>query len=197
MSPRTTARFGRAFVLAAIVAAAASSACSSPPPDTTGFLGDYSGFDRAPDRDTAWIWRKAGADLRDYDKLMFDPVVVQPAPGSRLAQLEKGLAASRADELYQAMASGVAPYHTVVLTSGPHTLRVRLALTELALGTATTPGTVGIEAELVDSKSNERIAAVVERLEMPPAADPAAPVRAAFQTWTGRLVDFLETHGAK
>jgi len=187
----------RRVLLAAL--AAAVPACSSPPPGVTGFLGDYTGFERVDDpaRD-AWVWRRGGADLRDYDKVMVDAVAVQPAPGSRLAAVDRSLAQRHADEFHRTFLAVLAPYHTVVLSPGPHTLRVRVALTEAAPASDGAAAAVAFEGELLDATTGERLAAAIERVAPPSAGgSPDDPVRAAFSTWAHRLVDYLELHGAE
>jgi hypothetical protein len=181
-----------------LLLAGAATACSSAgsPPGATGFLRDYSGFERAPDREAAWLWRKPAVDLRDYDKVMLDAPVVSPATGSKLVAMDPSLASRYAQEFFQIASAAVAPYHTMVLSPGPHTLRVRVALTELALGSAAEGGAIAIEGEMIDASTGERVAAVVERVSTPPSADSGEPARAAFRVWANRLVDYLEAHGA-
>jgi hypothetical protein len=65
---------------AVLAAAALLSACASTPPSRTGFLGDYSQLQPAPDRDGVMLYVDQTADLRPYTKPCFDQVLVTPAP---------------------------------------------------------------------------------------------------------------------
>ena len=67
---------------------AALAACStSGPARHADFLPDYAKLRRDPTRPSDWTWLKPGADLRVYSRVMFDPIVIIPAPGSAAAEL--------------------------------------------------------------------------------------------------------------
>ena len=151
----------------------------------SGFLADYgqlgSGYDPAGG---VAAYAKPGADFKDYDTIIFDPVTtivdaekVDPQVAEQLAAyLQRSLSAELGMEL------------RLVGEPGPRTLRVRTALTDIVSGVpATSPvttvhpkpkavlsGTLGAEAaafvasvsfegEIVESMTGERLTALTDQ----------------------------------
>ena len=159
------------------------------PLEFSGFLHNYSGLRPAPDDSGAWTYRKPGVDLRPYTKIMLDPLVIWPSPESNHQGVDPDtawhLAYAFEDHMRQAMAGG----YPMVKQPGPGVLRIRAALTGVVLqrpgmkspgpliplagdimvqasekvsGRYMLAGEASIEAEALDAKTHERLAAFVE-----------------------------------
>jgi hypothetical protein len=164
-----------------------SAGCASKPVPS-GFLGDYTGFAPGPDG-IDLFYSKPGADLSQYDKVMLDHVKVRFAPGAEHAEIDPDQLKQLADYFEEALIEAVKESHKLVAEPGPGALRLRTAITQLQPGTpvvhgvtsvvpvglvATTvqsvttgtylaAGEVTVEWEVLDSQSNERLRAGVDR----------------------------------
>ena len=184
----------------------------------SGFLDDYSQLKKGPD-DIDLRYMKAGVDFSKYNKVMLDEVAFFLSPESKY----KGLKASEVKELSDAFYEIYIKTLGDIFTDqpGPNVARLRLAVTNIersnpVSGTMTTVVPVGLavsvvsrgatgeyvgigsataEVEVLDSVSNERIAAGVdkvagEKLDV----GELSPVKSAFEYWATRLKTFIETH---
>jgi len=174
-------------VLVALVVA--TGGCrSTPDPEPSGFLG--SGYaDMRLDAGTGNLtYRKDGADLGVYSKVMLDRVEIWIDTENRY----KGASwmdVRRCAELFdQAMRQALADGYPLVDEPGPDVLRIRLAVTGLradadgystrenlgygdpdtvdtisATGTQLDIETISIEADFLDSSTEERLFAAVVR----------------------------------
>lgn len=157
-------------------------------------------------RDGTWYWMKSDVDLRAYDHLLFDAVVVKPAPGSLAAQLTEEQCSRVCEGFRQILVRRVEPYYPVLEKPAEHTLAVRLAVTDAhpkIAETATTKGHVGdatIEGEIRDALTGEVFLQFVSRIagstrsELDTVAEEWKPVEGAFREWADRLLDFLDTY---
>jgi hypothetical protein len=178
-----------AVFVAAIWVLAWGGCASKPPVEPTGYLGDYSEFQPDPQGTTALIYRKSGLDLARYQRVMIDPVVVVMSAdaGGRPVNPENLLRLTR--YLRTALVVVLRDAYPVVEEPGEGVLRVRAAITDViptrpglnTMGTLLVPvgavslakraitgtdlfvGQVAIEAEAVDSETNERLMARVDR----------------------------------
>ncbi|MHC4548248.1 MAG: DUF3313 domain-containing protein [Planctomycetota bacterium] len=179
-------------------------ACQSGPPGRSGFLRDYSKLRREGKRPNAWVWEKPGVDLRSYDRLLIDPVAVQPLPGSDAGALGEETLGKVADAFRRIMTETIDPYYTVVSQPGPLVLRVRLAVTDVAPaeqevegGPDVRMGRATIEGELLDSVSGDQLAAFTEQIAGSAAGNGQVPrewrhVEGAFQEWANALLDYMD-----
>jgi uncharacterized lipoprotein YmbA len=185
---------------AAVLTAALLAACASNSP-YSGFLKDYSKLEPHPEREGTLIWEKADVDMRDYDRLMFDDVVLHRRPGSKTEltpqQIGKATAAFR-----DIFIETIEPYYTVVDAPAPHVLRVRIAITDVEpIQAGISVGSASIEGELLDAQSGERLLAIVDTIEGSKkgreAQEKWRAVEGAFHEWAERLLDYMdEVHGA-
>ncbi|MGZ5200564.1 MAG: DUF3313 domain-containing protein [Telluria sp.] len=117
---------------ALVVALALLGACKSTPENTqSGFLGDYSQLQPAPDREGVMLYIDRGFDFRPYTKLMFDPVQVQVTPGPDQAQLPPDVVQRISGQFQQSLQANLTPAYQIVSQPGPDVLRVRSAITNI------------------------------------------------------------------
>jgi len=57
-----------------------ASAPKEQPLNFSGFLGNYSGFRPSPDESGSWTYEKPGLNLRPYQNVMVDPLVIWNNP---------------------------------------------------------------------------------------------------------------------
>ena len=161
------------------------SSCSTGGKSPSGFLSNYKQLDSGygtSDAVTSYI--KPGADLKKYDSVMIDPVTTIVATPGVAPEVKDQLAAYLGSALREQIGGTL----RVVAAPGPTTLRIRTALTDVIEGkTAGTPvrtvhmGTspslsgklgseqvasfithVSFEGEILDSRSGERLAALID-----------------------------------
>lgn len=114
-----------------ITAALLWGCASTPPPSQTGFLGDYSQLQPAPDREGVMLYVAPGADLRPYTKLYFDPVQVQAAPAPDQPPLPPDVLNRIGGQFQASLRQALEPAYQVVAAPGPDVLRVRSAITHI------------------------------------------------------------------
>ncbi len=165
---------------------------SQPVRDVTpsGFLEDYSQFQPGERGEAALIYRNPNANLGSYDKFMIDNVAIwyseeeslRDLPEEELKQLSLLLKVRVIEALKN---EGL----TRVKEPGPGVMRIRAAITDakkskpildaattvipqarivssarrLAFGTHSFVGRAGIEGEVLDSQTGERLGAIVDR----------------------------------
>ncbi len=157
--------------------AALLGACTTAPPSQSGFLADYSGLKPDKHGNAGLLWaEKQGFDWKRYRKVMLDPVVVYYHPQAASKAIQPDELAKLASYFREAVVAELGTAYPVVTTPAPDVLRIRAAITDVvpaspALNAVTTVvafvpldlGGAAIEAEFVDSTTNERLAAMVER----------------------------------
>jgi len=116
---------------AVLMSAVLAAGCASTPPSQSGFLGDYSQLQPAPDREGVMIWVDQSTDLRPYTKLMFDPVQVLATPGPDQAQLPPDVLQRIGGQFQASLTRELQPAYQVVTMPGPDVLRVRSAITHI------------------------------------------------------------------
>jgi hypothetical protein len=200
-------------LITSLVAAAVLAACSTTPPPQSGFLSDYAALQ--PDRygRTGMLWAETkGFDWRSYRKVMLDPVVIyyHPQAGSNAIQPEE--LAKLAADFREVVTAELKDSYPVVSTPGPDVLRIRAAITDVvpaspALNVVTTAvafvpldlGGAAIEAEFLDSVTNKRMAAMIDRkrgssLDLKGGFSELGHARAALKEWAVDLKKALQTN---
>jgi len=153
----------------------------------SGFLEDYPSFEPDKDRPGALIYRKAGTSLKDYSKVIMDPVEIWYAPDCKYKGIKPDELKILADAFRAAIVSELEPDYPVVSKSGPGVLGIRMAITNVyvtkkkrgllgftpaglvlstavkAIGDNMSLQDATIEAELLDSQSNELLGALIDR----------------------------------
>jgi hypothetical protein len=210
------------LVLTFVLLSGTYGCASGPEPLTfSGFLENYSHIRPASDESGAWVYRKPGLDFNPYTKIMLDPLVIWPSEHSSYKGMHTGkmwqLALAFQEEMSKALQSG----YTIVQQPGPGVLRLRAALTEVnfvrptdkASGpllplvgdivmqtskiitgsmVTTLSGNATIEAELLDSQTQERLVAYIEKRKSEKTLitkDPGSlgPIREIFDYWAKKL----------
>jgi hypothetical protein len=153
----------------------------------SGFLENYPAFEPDEDRKGAMVYRKAGVDLKPYTKIMIDPVEIWVAQDSKYKGIKPDDLKILADTFRQAIVDALEPVYPVVGKPGPDVLGIRIAITNVymtkkkrgllgytpaGLVVSTAMKSAGdnmslqdamIEAELLDSQTNERLGALIDQ----------------------------------
>lgn len=169
-----TLRSGSGLIVM-IVALMFLSACATAPPHS-GFLQDYSNLKPDPEDESLLWWEKENIDWKRYKKLMIDPVVVYLNPESRNRQIDPDVLKELTDYLRSSVMVEVQDAYPVVNNPGPDVLRIRAAITDiipanplinttmvLAVGLPVDMGGAAMEAEFLDSMTNEPLGSVVDK----------------------------------
>jgi len=196
-------------------------------PKYSGFLIDYPVFEAGPKGGADLVYFKEGVNFSNYDKIMMDHVVFYFKDDAEY----KGIHADELNELaeafHKAVADALGLVYPLVDKPGPGVLRIRTAITDVVpskpvlntlssiipIGMAVTivkrvttgvhaaVGQATIEGELLDSQTNERLAAVIDRkaaekYKLINGMSKWGHVKDAFDFWAKRLRAFLdEAHG--
>ncbi len=219
--------------LAVLCGLVVAGACSNASKSTTkripegqqysGFLKDYASLKPNPRLEgeaLTFVNQDAAKNLRRYVAVIVDPVEVYVS-----TRADESLIPERARETVSiyfrhALESAVGDAYPVVEAPGPLVLRLRAAivgvdtggsvallddpaLTEKSLPRAIVLEKVGVEMELVDSQSGERIAAMVDRMPLGAGAEVGTEnfsrvarfkqATDAFDTWASRVRVFLDS----
>jgi hypothetical protein len=191
----------------------------------TGFLRDYSQLAKPEGDDRAQLtYVNPHADFRKYDMIMVDPVTVWDAGGTAVPPREE--AQSLADDLDDSLRITLGQDYRIVEQAGPGVMRLRVALTEgedswhvrdnvasryddelrdarpePSSATRGFVGRAGIEGEMLDALTGERLLAAVDRRagarRLIAASKPWEDVRDLFDFWSDRLrLRLAELRGA-
>lgn len=155
----------------------------------TGFLSDYSELKPGGPDQAALVYIKPDVDLKPYNKLMFERIVVLLSDSAEYREIDPSTLKELTDYYQNALLDAVKGGYEVVDQPGPDVLRVRVAITELkpAKPVANTISTIlpvgwvvsgatklasdenvgtgeaGTEFEMLDSLTGVRLAAAVDR----------------------------------
>ena len=176
--------------------------CESPPPSVkvpvTGFLTDYSGLE--PTSDTSYRYINPKYNLARYASFIIDPVDVRFRKGAATkADSWDDLEALRAYRLRARVKALIPRYSATAKSPGPGVARIRIALTNVAKSAPFKLGRVSMEAEILDSRTGEQIAAVIESQKKGVpfyGYEPWSGAKAIMDDWAKQLYDRLEeAHG--
>ena len=158
----------------------------------SGFLGDYSGLEPSKKLDGAFVYRHPDRKLREYTNVLIEPVQIvyhEKAKGQAVNEEELQ---NLAEYFRQRAVEAIQDAYPVVETPGPLVSRVRAAITDVVptdtkkavlgqaapraagmavgvpvpLGIPIGIGEASMEAELLDSETGERIAAIVDKKKL-------------------------------
>jgi hypothetical protein len=153
----------------------------------SGFLRDYSQLEKLEDWPAREAYFNPNAQWSRYDSIQIDAVTLWA--DKSIDKLSAEDQQMLTDTLYMALHEELSLYFNISDHPGPNTLRLRAALTQgkgakavmrsltsihpgtlllgaavgLSLDTANSVGSATMEAELLDSATNERLAAVVDQ----------------------------------
>jgi hypothetical protein len=155
-----------------------------------GFLSDYSKLKPEGGKSEAFVFRNPDR-MASYKKLMIDRIKIYLKEDAKSKEIDPTELKELADYFHQAIRKAVEPEYPVVREVGPEVLRLRIAITDLVPNkpeasivslvvpfvwvgeagagvaegnTGSTPfvGEVTVEAEALDSQTNEQIGAYIE-----------------------------------
>ncbi|MBK8116779.1 MAG: DUF3313 domain-containing protein [Candidatus Accumulibacter sp.] len=179
----------------------------------TGFLSDYSRLTRAPGGDGALCWRNPELDMRRYDKVLINRIMVT-LKSDQQASVDPTDLKTLVDYFHSSLVKALKPQMQVVGQPGPGVLVLRIELSNLVptqvsrslVGTAvpygfvaeaasgpasgrpagSTPylGETGIELQFLDGSSNVVLAECADtQIGRKYAADVDAGAAGATDTW--------------
>jgi hypothetical protein len=187
----------------------------------SGFLKDYSALKPNPKVEGALTYASPDAqkNLRSYFAIVVDPIEVYIATDADESKLPDTSRRTLANYFHYALTRAVSDAFPVVDAPGPLVLRLRAALigvdvggevaagdvpaeTSKPLDRAVNIGKVGVEMELVDSQTGDRIAAMVDKSNLGAGAEVGAvnfsrmqkfaAAKEAFDEWASRVRQFLD-----
>jgi hypothetical protein len=157
--------------------------------ESSGFLKDTSQLKEGGDDEALLVYFNPTADWTRYDKILLEPVTVWRNENFDPDDISKEDLQRLVDALYIAVKDQLAKDYQMVDRSGPGVLRMRVAITEAEdswvvldtvtnvlpigiginlatkgiTGTSAMVGEAAIEAEILDSLTNERLAALIDK----------------------------------
>ena len=214
-SPRTP-------LAAALLLSLASAGCqttrASDRVEPSGFLVDYSNLEEGGRGEASLVYINPAAEWQRYNSVILDSVTLWYTAEEKLSPQE---AQRLTDTLYQALHKELeAKGYSIVTVPGPHVLRLRAAITEargarvvanavtsivpqlrlattvigFTTDTAVFVGKASVEGEIIDSLSNVRLAAGVDRrvgAKTLRAFGEWSQVEDAFEVWAERIASRL------
>ena len=190
-----------------------------------GFLKDYSQLQPQEGYKAKEVYINPQAAWSNYNAIYIDSVTMWVSDPSKAPSKEDQQMLT--DMLYKALADKVGEKFTLAGRPGPGVIRVRAALTQakgakvalnavttvipqlrvlstvggVAADTAAVVGSASVEAEMVDSMTNERLAAAIDAVAgtkgLLRAFSKWADVQNACDNWAERLRDFLVKQGVR
>jgi hypothetical protein len=186
--------------------------------EPAGFLKDYSQLKEGEDDQALMVYINPEADFPGYDKVLLDPVTLWRNPNKPPIKIPEDELQSLLDYLNSALRVKLSKDYEMVNRSGPGVMRIRCAITELkksrvvldiassvmppaialnalkniATGTSSFVGRAAIEVEILDSLTNVRLAAAVDKRAGGKVWDDDktkkwGDVAAAFDYWAEKL----------
>ena len=177
----------------------------------SGFLKDYDSLKPNSDVDSdmlTYVSTDAKKNLRSYFAIVVDPIEVYVATDADEKKVNEESRKALTSYFQHALTNSVSDAFPMVDKTGPLTLRLRVALVGVDVGNAPEQGALnigklGVEMELVDSETGERIAAAVDRANLFEGAEVGAvnitrdekfrAAREAIDEWASRLRAFLDS----
>ena len=194
----------------------------------SGFLKNYPKFESGPVGGANKVYIKEGVDFRKYDKIMMDHVVFFWKEDADYKGINADELKELSDAFHKAVAESLKDGYPLVSEPGPDVLRIRVAITEVTqsrpglntftalmpiglgisfikkgiTGTHSFVGTASMEAEFLDSQTNERLAAAIdtkggEKYKLVKGFQKWGHAKEAFKYWAGRLRKWLDKQHGK
>ncbi len=169
-------RYSVYFVLFSFTVTMMFMGCAAKQVKPSGFLGDYSALRPDPEDPKVLYYEKPNVEWKNYTKLLFDPIMVYYLPEAKNRAIPPDELKKLTDYFRDAAIEAVKDAYPVVDEPGPGILRIRAAITDVipasqfaniamiaAVGIPVDMGGASMEVEFLDSVSNERLAAMVDR----------------------------------
>ena len=148
----------------------------TPKSTKSGFLGDYGGFKIDPEDKSMLYYEKPNVDWKRYRRLMIDPVLIYYDPNAEHRQIQPDELKKLTDYFREVTIKEVQDAYPVVDTPGPDVLRIRAAITDVipanpilnvasaaGVGIPIDMGGAAMEAEFLDSMTDERLGAIIDK----------------------------------
>jgi hypothetical protein len=194
-----------------------------PGKEFSGFLQDYSKLKpnaKLGDDALAYVLPYKMKSLRRYVAIIVDPVEVYVATNADASLIPDRGREAVAKYFEHALVDAVSDAFPVIESPGPLVLRLRSAIVGIDLGGEVAPldqpgmtskpleraivlEKVSVEVELVDSETQERIAAAVDKATLGAGADVGSEnfsrldrfneAKTAFDQWAARVREFLDS----
>ena len=174
----------------------------------SGFLVDYSQLKPGPKGGVAKVYRKEGVDYKKYSKILMDHVVFYFKDDAEEKGIDPLEMAELSHKFHKEAKAALQGAYPLVDAPGPDVMRVRVAITDLELpkrslksimtGKGPGVGEINMEFEFLDSETNERIVAGVDRRTgtMIQNLRRFGTAEDAFKFWAQRLRQRMdEAHG--
>lgn len=215
-------------VLMVCFALTIAAGCTTKQVRYSGFLENYPEFKTGPIGGADFIYIKEGVDFKVYNKILMDSVVFYFYDDSKYKGIHPDELKELSDAFHEAIAASLEGAYPLVDKPGPDVLHIRLAITDLVasrpvLKTIYTVMPVGrgvmvpkrvasintyfgqasMEAELLDSQTDDRLAAVIDTKVVEKFKDVGEiskwrQAKDAFKFWSKRLRLWLDkNHGMK
>lgn len=156
--------------------------------EPSGFLGDYSQLTAGQEGESRLMYIDPKVNFKNYTKVMLEPVRVYAVKDSALGKMPKEDLQRLVNYLDATLREHLKTDYAIVTEPGPDVMKIRTALSDargakvaldtfstlmpiglavsevknLATGSHTAVGSVGVECEAVDSVSNQRLFAAVD-----------------------------------
>lgn len=212
------------YLMILLTGLALSGCATTPTLEQSGFLNNYPQFQPGPKEGMDQVYVKQGMNLSTYNKVMMDEVQFFLTKNAA----ENGLQASELKELsdsfHLAVFQALGTEYLLVTEPENDVLRVRLAITDIetsnpavtgittvvpvglaislakqaTTGAATGVGGASMEAEFLDSMTNERLAAAIDTFHGSKMSGftKLGSAEEAFEFWAKRLrVTLDQAHG--
>jgi hypothetical protein len=172
--------------------------CQSPlaSPELSGFILHHEQLQPGQANQAQLVYINPDTSFAPYESVLIEPVVLWEPDGERLSGLSRPELEKLADDLETSMRRELAREFEVVEEPKPGTLRMRLALVEVDAvrqgPEGELIGSVGIEAEILDASTGERLVAVGDSR----GARTPSDVNKAFDGWAVRARDRLSAFRA-
>lgn len=110
-----------------------SSVFAGEQPKLSGFLSDPPDLKPIAGMEGVWGWDNTEKSLKNYNKILLDPVEIWIAPYSEYKGIEPDKMKMLADSMRAVLIEQLEPAYPVVNVGGPGVLRIRIALTDVYL----------------------------------------------------------------
>ena len=97
----------------------------------SGFLGDYSGFVKGEKDQLGLVYAKPGVNIKSYDKIMIDHVLVSLAPDSKSTAIQPDQLSNLANYFNEAIVKELNKDWQIVSEPGEGVLHLRTAITDI------------------------------------------------------------------
>jgi hypothetical protein len=193
--------------------------------ETSGFLGNYANFEVGGDGQPNLVYLNPKRNLRLYDKVLIDHVVVYFSPRAENKGVDPVQLTELTQYFHQAVVDALKSRYRIVDSPGEGVLRIRTAITGIEPGspvanTLTTVVPVGaavslikrsttgsnmavgrasMEMELLDSLTGVRLAAAIDRREggKKVVTGKWSAIEETFEHWAHKLGKWLDKERAR